>query len=305
MPAVSPDGKLIAYASNRAGGSNLDIWVQQATGGAPIRVTDDPSDELTPDFSPDSSQIIFRGERDGGGVFIAPSLGGASRLIAREGRRPRFSPDGTRVAYWAGGWRGFADENSSAAYVISLGGGTPRLVLPQFAMVRDPVWSPDGQSLLVLGRSDRSSLLKESFDWWWVPLDGRPPVKTGVYASAKLLEARASPSVWTSSGVVFASEGDVWSVPISSVDGRSGTPRRLTVAAGASTPAASRDGTVVFAIAQRHRVVERAPIGAGSKPRHRCCCIVTIANSRSGQVRRPMDRRWCSRRGLMPIERSG
>src|SRR6185503_20000176 len=92
MPHFSPDGRLLAFASDRAGQNNLDIWVQQINGGAPLRLTDDPADDTAPRFSPDGSQIIFRSDREGGGVYIVPALGGAARLIAAGGRGPRFSP---------------------------------------------------------------------------------------------------------------------------------------------------------------------------------------------------------------------
>jgi serine/threonine protein kinase len=101
-PAISPDGKFVAYASDRSGEGNLDIWLKQIGGGAPIRLTRDPADDLEPSFSPDGTQIVFRSNRDGGGVYLVPALGGAERKIVDGGRRPRFSPDGKQVAYWKG-----------------------------------------------------------------------------------------------------------------------------------------------------------------------------------------------------------
>src|SRR5262249_26344580 len=99
-PAISPDGKLVAYASDRAGERSLDIWVQQVPRGEPIRVAHHEADDYDPSFSPDGKNIVFRSDREGGGIYVVPSLGGEAWKIAEQGRRPRYSPDGQWITYW-------------------------------------------------------------------------------------------------------------------------------------------------------------------------------------------------------------
>src|ERR1700674_2025951 len=92
-PALSPDGKLLAYASDRTGKGDLDIWVRQLPSGEPVALTHDPADDLELSFSRDGSKIVFRSNREGGGLYVVSTLGGTERRILHEGSRPRFSPD--------------------------------------------------------------------------------------------------------------------------------------------------------------------------------------------------------------------
>jgi Tol biopolymer transport system component len=270
MPALSPDGKLIAYASDRAGRGDFDIWLQQVGGTAPLRLTDDAADDVMPSFSPDGSQVVFRSERDGGGLYVVPALGGAASLITRGGRWPRFSPDGTQLTYWTGAFRGSLINAGSGTYVLPLT-GTPRRVLEDFANSNLSVWAPDGKSLLVLGLRDRTSPLEEAFDWWWVPLDGRPPVKTGLLDLVGLRNVpqqdRTVVGAWSDAGVVIASPESIWLVPMSPSDGRvTGAPRRMTFGGARSAhPTISRDGQIAFALLESPRVIERASLdGTGT-----------------------------------------
>src|SRR5574340_153109 len=100
--ALSPDGKLLAYSADRGAYGERDLYVKQVAGGQPIRLTSDGEGNTTPDFSPDGSKIVFRSNRNGGGLYEIPAFGGDARLLARDGLNPKYSPDGSQIAYWIG-----------------------------------------------------------------------------------------------------------------------------------------------------------------------------------------------------------
>jgi serine/threonine protein kinase len=255
--ALSPDGKLLAYASDRGGKGNLDIWVHQVSGGEAIQRTHDPADESEPAFSPDGSQIAFRSERDGGGIYVMPSLGGDARRIVDGGREPRFSPDGSQIAYWTGKSLNFVVNTPgvSRIYIVPSGGGDPLAIQPGFSWARRPVWSPDGKQLLFLGVRDPGSLP----DWWIAPVGGGAAVKTGAqafltsYGLAAWPEAYFNPAVWTSEGnhVLFAATlGDstnIWRVAVPPGGQAKSPPERLTFGTGIETsPSLAAGGKLAF-----------------------------------------------------------
>jgi eukaryotic-like serine/threonine-protein kinase len=57
QPSFSPDGRSVAFVSNRGG--QFDIWVGLITGGSPVRITNDPNLKGRPHWSPDGSKILY------------------------------------------------------------------------------------------------------------------------------------------------------------------------------------------------------------------------------------------------------
>ncbi|MGC9947598.1 MAG: hypothetical protein ABSF64_14635 [Bryobacteraceae bacterium] len=109
-PALEAAAKLLAREKDRqmlvAYVGNGDIWVQQVEGSGLARITDDPAGASDPAFSPDGTQIAFRSERDAGGIYIAPALGGEAREFAMQGRRPRFAGwPVVAVLDWSARWK--------------------------------------------------------------------------------------------------------------------------------------------------------------------------------------------------------
>jgi Tol biopolymer transport system component len=244
-PALSPDGKLLAYASDRAGAGALDIWLQQVGGGEPVRLTRDAGQNRQPSFSPDGTRIVFRSTRDGGGIFLMPAFGGPARRIAPDGFNPVFSPDGTSVAYYIGNANLAALANArTELWVASTTGAAPREVSTGFSGVCCPIWTPDSGHLLFLGNRDANLPLEESLDWWVVPVGGGPVVKTGALTITRARGLRGqvevapfavTPGVWDPTGraVIFsARSGDstnLWQVELSpGTFQAAGEPVRLT-----------------------------------------------------------------------------
>lgn len=113
-----------ANASALAGASVSAGW-----GGRAIQITSGPADEHEPSFSPDGSRIVYRSEQDGGGVYIVSALGGEPTLLAPGGRGPRFSPDGSWVAFWVGHFISSAlgaGAGQPSVFVVPASGGAPR-----------------------------------------------------------------------------------------------------------------------------------------------------------------------------------
>lgn len=119
-PRFSPDGKWLAFSSNREG--HYDVYVLPAQGGTPKRLTFHSSDDLVQDWSPDGREVVFLSNRQE--RFLAPFgvevQTGVVRRLARDhwGQHTavKLLPDGqglllTRGAtsWWRKAYKGAAN----------------------------------------------------------------------------------------------------------------------------------------------------------------------------------------------------
>lgn len=159
-PVVSADGKWVAYASDRDGGDDLDIWMQPLPpeSGEPIQVTDRPGNEIRPDFSPSGEAIVWEsyGTREAS-VYATSLVDHTERFIAH-GSRPRYSPDGQWIAMRANG-----------VAVVRRDGGSLRTLDVLTTIDGDIAWLPGSSRVVTVGKADEQGVAHLQI----TPIDGR------------------------------------------------------------------------------------------------------------------------------------
>ncbi|UCE42656.1 MAG: PD40 domain-containing protein [Candidatus Aminicenantes bacterium] len=245
-PAISPDGKMVAFVTGPLGKTHL--VVRQVAGRRAIDVTQDfPGNQRWPQWSPDGTELTFYSE---GSIYLVAALGGVPRRIIDSNSNgsaysPVWSPDGKKIAY----------VQNNAIHVFSLDTKTSKKII-EVMDAHCLSWSPDGSEIAcvsgniafvfsaldlpearfsIIGNKAQSSIYVVSLS-----AGNKIQVTENEYLDV-------SP-VWTPDGkhLLFVSDRggvrDIYSIPLA-LSGRSPRlPQRLTTGLDAHTISISQNG---------------------------------------------------------------
>jgi Tol biopolymer transport system component len=141
---------VLAFASNRSG--RYQIYVMQRNGSMQRNVSNHPSNDTMPAWSPDRTQLAFVSDRDGNNEIYVMGYDGQNvrRLTTSPSQElhPAWSPDGSQIAYVSnvdGDWE---------IWIMNADGSAKRPRTRNEAWDSYPTWSPDGRALVYTSQRD-------------------------------------------------------------------------------------------------------------------------------------------------------
>lgn len=169
-PRFSPDGKQIAFASDRTG--TFQIYVMPAEGGVPRQITQHTAGQSLADWFPDGQSLLIHATRDnywkGGDRFYkiaAAGKSGEQLLFDAQGDNGQLSPDGKKLLFTREGepwWRkGYHGSQATQIWMFDLESKAVSKVIAGETGARWPLWKPDGQGFYYVGRNKGAFNLRE------------------------------------------------------------------------------------------------------------------------------------------------
>jgi TolB protein len=143
--AVSPDLQKIAAESGpmfEVPGppiTNIDIVVMDADGRNWVNLTDHPAADARPRWSPDGTRIAFSSDRTGDWEMFVMDADGSGIINLGPGLVEDWSPDGSRILY--------SDANRGDLWIMNADGSGRLKIVEDAALGRGASWSPDGSRI--------------------------------------------------------------------------------------------------------------------------------------------------------------
>jgi dipeptidyl aminopeptidase/acylaminoacyl peptidase len=230
-PTVSPDGRWVAFYSERSGFQ--DLWVVPAEGGPVRQLTrgampaDDP--RFAPAWSPDSRTIAFvsnRADLWGDNLWRVDVATGRSRQLSRKlmaSTTPSWSQDGTRLALMATQKSGYWYEDLADLVVVDATTGAERLVPMQVHasdwLHSQRVFWADQDRRLVFPFLERGD-----FHLWTVPARGGVATRM-THHGGRLQLMHATPD---GAKLAYVQSGEMSGPEVFLLEPEAGPPRQLT-----------------------------------------------------------------------------
>ena len=139
-PAASPDGRLVAFSSDRDG--QRRIWLKEVLTGSEVPLTTGVPDDL-PRFSNDGSMILFTRANS---LYRMSIMGGEAKKLVADAVAGDWSPEGAEIAFVR--WRFKDSLTTTVIGTVSASGESAREIayVPNHTL-NFPRWSPDRRSI--------------------------------------------------------------------------------------------------------------------------------------------------------------
>lgn len=172
-PVFAPDGRSVAFSTNRTGRFEIAI-LDLDQRGSEIAVTADGQQNFQPEFAPDGQSIAYA-SHGRGGLWLVPVAGGQPIRLTGFGSHPAWSPDGRWIAFQSSATAELSANAVNAMppstlWIVAATGGEPREVTLAGRPPGGhgaPAWAADGRRLYFTASDRRWSQI------WSVQPDGR------------------------------------------------------------------------------------------------------------------------------------
>jgi Tol biopolymer transport system component len=199
LPDLSPDGRKVAFVSDRSG--NRDVYILDIMTRRLNRLTYHHAEDSNPAWSPDDSKIAFQSNRDGNNeiyiidVRCATLPEGCPEEVVRitdgiyDDLEPEWSPDGQQIAFMS------ARSGNLEIFVMNADGSDVTQLTDNPGVDGFPSWSPDGSMLAFHSERDGNT------DIYIMTLDGEQEWRVTTSSSEQLAP------YWCGNSIVFMWEG--------------------------------------------------------------------------------------------------